>query len=224
MIYHAIIMPINNSINCVFFCGTAGAIRRSAFDEVGGWNADSITEDSELSVKMFIRGYRSVYIPLDTPSEVPDTFESFVRQQMRWCYGNVRVFFDNWPKILFGKLSIGQKLMIIYVTLGNAVAPFVIVMTFFGFAGWFLGEPELFTILDVVDFFARFLYTCGFFFMGAVALLKRDMLKEIPHLILTAFSMGLVLAMTNSYAFVKACINSKLSWFCTQKTANLSLK
>ena len=74
MIYHTIIMPINNRINCVFFCGTAGAIRRSAFDKVGGWNLNSLTEDSDLTVNMLLKGYKTVYLNFETPSEVPATF------------------------------------------------------------------------------------------------------------------------------------------------------
>ena len=43
MIFHTIIQPINDRFNSVFFSGTAGALRRSAFEEVGGWNKASIT-------------------------------------------------------------------------------------------------------------------------------------------------------------------------------------
>ena len=157
MAYHAIIMPINNKINCVFFCGTAGALRRSAFEEVGGWNLSSITEDSDLSVKLLKMKYKSVYLDFETPSEVPDTFEGFIKQQMRWCYGNTRVFMDNLPNIFLKKgLSLKQRIMITYLTFGNITAPIVVLMTFFGFAGWFLGEPALMSITDLWTFLIRF--------------------------------------------------------------------
>ena len=144
MIYHTIVMPINNKINCVFFCGTAGALRRKHFEEVGGWNLNSITEDSELTVKLLSQGYKSIYLDIETPSETPDTIEGFVKQQMRWCYGNTRVFIDNAFNILFkAKLTIKQRLMITYITLGNLIAPVVVLMTLFGFAGWFIGEPQI---------------------------------------------------------------------------------
>ncbi|MBD3209735.1 glycosyltransferase, partial [Candidatus Woesearchaeota archaeon] len=147
MIFHTIVLPISNSVNTVFFCGTAGAIRRKHFEEVGGWNKASITEDSELSVKLLIKGYKTVYLQYSTPSEVPDTFESFVKQQMRWCYGNVRVFVDNARNIILDKhLNLKQKLMILYMTTAHITAPFVLLMTIFGFAGWFFGEPTLMTV------------------------------------------------------------------------------
>ena len=224
MIYHTIIMPINNRINCVFFCGTAGALRRSAFEKVGGWNLNSITEDSELSVNLLLKGYKTVYLDFETPSEVPDTFESFIKQQMRWCYGNARVFFDNAFKILFKKgLSVRQRLMILYITVGNIIAPAVVIMTFFGFAGWFTGEPSLFNFQDIFNFSARFLYTAGFLIMGAITLQKHGMIKEFRYLLATAFTVGIVLAVSNTVAFVKAALNKKLHWFCTPKIDNAKI-
>src|SRR3989338_701851 len=224
MVYHSIIMPINSRINCVFFCGTAGAIRRSVFEKLGGWNLNSLTEDSDLSVKLLLNGYKSVYLDFETPSEVPATFESFLKQQMRWCYGNTRVFFDNAFKILFKRgITLSQRIMILFVILGNMAAPFVFIMTIAGFSGWFLGEPELFNITDLVDLVTRIFITGGFLIIGAIALHKNKLLKEFPHLILTSITIGVVLAVANSIALLKAAFNKKISWFCTTKEANAKL-
>ena len=224
MIYHTIILPINNKVNCVFFGGTAGALRRKYFDEVGGWNINSVTEDSELSVKLLMKGYKTAYLNFETPSEVPDTFESFIKQQMRWCYGNARVFFDNAGKILFKKnLGIKQKIMISFITLSNSSAIVVIGMTLFGFAGWFLGEPRLLTMTDFLQLITRFLVTAGFILAGIVTLYKRDKIKEFWHFLFSAFTMGLLMAFWNGFAFTKATFNRKLHWFCTPKIANVEV-
>jgi len=221
MVFHTIMMPINNRINTVFFCGTAGALRRSAFEEAGGWNSHSVTEDAELSVRLMMNGYKTVYLDYSTKSEVPDTFESFIKQQMRWCYGNVRVFLDNYEDILSSKnLKLRQKFMILFQTMGHVVAPFVLLMTFFGLSGWFVGDPRLFMWSDLVEFFSRFAYTAGFFLMGGITLWKRNFIKEFPYFIYTAFTMGLVISVANSTAFFKAITNKKLHWFCTPKIDN----
>jgi hypothetical protein len=224
LVYHTIVMPINDKINCVFFCGTAGALRKSAFEKVGGWNPHSITEDADLSLRLLKKGYKTVYLEMDTPSEVPETFESFVKQQMRWCYGNVRVFSDNWKHILFGKgFTWKQRLMILFITLGNITAPVVLLMTIFGFSGWFIGEPGLFNYHDLLTFLSRFLLTAGFLIMGVITLWKHKMMREFPYLLLASFTMGLVLAVANSVAFFRAIANKKLHWFCTPKAANTTV-
>lgn len=221
MIYHTILMPINNKINCVFFCGTAGAIRRKAFEEVGGWSLKSLTEDSELSVNLILNGYKTVYLDIETPSEVPATFESFIKQQMRWCYGNARVFFDNAHSILLKKgLSLKQRVMIMFITLGNVAAPFVFFMTIAGFSGWFLGDITLFSMNDFITLVTRIIFTAGFVVIGITTLYKNKLLKEIPYLILSVFTMGIILAVANSIAFYKAIFNKQLFWFCTAKEAN----
>jgi cellulose synthase/poly-beta-1,6-N-acetylglucosamine synthase-like glycosyltransferase len=221
MVYHRIIVPIENRLNCVFFCGTAGAIRRSMMEDVGGWNPNSLTEDSELSVRLMRKGYKSVYLDFETPSEVPSTLESYIKQQMRWCYGNSRIFFDQAGGILMEKkLNLRQKALITFILLGNVIAPLVVIMTIFGLAGWFLGEPTLFSIGSVINLVGKFLVTGGFLFTGAIALYKSKSLRELPQLILASFTMGLVTAIGTSFAFFRAAANKKLNWFCTPKNAN----
>lgn len=221
MIYHTVVMPINNKINCVFFCGTAGALRRSAFDEVGGWNLKSLTEDSDLAIKLLMKGYKTVYLEMETPSEVPVTFESFLKQQMRWCYGNVRAFLENASKIMFQRgLTFKQRLMITYITIGNIMAPLVITMTFFGFAGWFIGDPSLINLRDFIGLLLKLLLTAGFFFIGWLTLYRRKSLKEFHYFIFSAFALGLILAVANTVAFYKAATNKRLHWYCTVKDDN----
>ena len=221
MVYHTIVMPINNKINCVFFCGTAGAIRKSAFEKVGGWNLNSLTEDTELSVNLLLRGYKTIYLDFETPSEVPATFESFIKQQMRWCYGNTKVFVENAHKILFRKgITLRQRAMIVFITLGNVAAPFVFLMTVAGFSGWFLGELTLFNMGDIVTLATKLVLTTGFLVIGFAALYKNKLLKEFPYLVFSVFALGIILAVANSVAFLKAISNKQLSWFCTTKEAN----
>jgi len=221
MMYHTIIMPINNRINCVFFCGTAGALRRSAFESVGGWNTTSITEDSDLSVRLLLKGHKSVYLDYEILSEVPETFEGFIKQQMRWVYGNARVFFDNWRSILFRKgLTPWQRLMIMFVTLSNGSSFIVLLMTAAGLSGWFTGTPQLITLSDMTRMLSNFAVTGGFIFAGTFTLAKQRQLREMPHLILSCLSLGLLLAGASAIAFGKASMNRRMHWFCTPKAAN----
>lgn len=224
LIYHTIVMPINNKINCVFFCGTAGAIRKKMYEDVGGWNENSLTEDSDITVKLLLKGYKTVYLETETLSEVPETFEGFIKQQMRWCYGNTRVFIDYAGDILSKKtLSIKQKLMITYLTLGNFISPIIVTMTLFGSLGWFLGDLRLINLSDLQELILRFGVTSGFLLIGFLALYKKNMVKEFHYLILSSFTIGIIIAMANSVAFFRAIFNKKLKWYCTPKAENYNL-
>ncbi len=229
-IHHLILNPINHRYNAVFFCGTAGALRKRAVEEVGGWNTTSITEDFDLSVRLLARGYRSVYLPLDTMSEVPVTLNAFLKQQMRWCFGNVRVFLDNARTILFGgSLTLPQRLLISIMTLGHLFAPVVIVMTVAGFLAN-LTNPQPFGIDDLLGNLSKILLTSGFIFMGLVMLHKRESSAEFPHFLAATLTLGLVLTGTLTLALYRAVFRKnaplfgKTSWICTPKSGNETFK
>jgi cellulose synthase/poly-beta-1,6-N-acetylglucosamine synthase-like glycosyltransferase len=70
------------------FHGTAGIWRRRAIVEAGGWSADTLTEDLDLSYRAQMVGWRFVYLPhAVVPAELPETLAAFRRQQARWTQG-----------------------------------------------------------------------------------------------------------------------------------------
>ena len=111
MTYHHFYCPFSSKLGISFFCGTHGAIKKDVLIEAGGWNEKNLTEDAELSIKIFKKGYKSVYLPnLKVRGELPFTFEAFIKQQMRWTYGMTRTFMDNARSIWFGgHFSLSQK-------------------------------------------------------------------------------------------------------------------
>lgn len=225
MIYHHCIMPLSSRFNTVFFCGTGGAIRTSVLRSLGGWNTKSITEDADLSVLLLEKGYKNLYIPnLYAAGEVPFTLKSFLRQQMRWAYGITRVFMDHWRKIFFSKnFTIGQRGMMIFITAGYVVTPFVAAIAFSGQLGWIITPPKPLTILDVINFLKIFLYTSGFIFLGAIALRRGGKFGDFIKLLAAAFVLGIILAFTNMIAFLKAITGRKEGWIRTPKMGSLSI-
>ena len=88
--------PFQDAIGSLkMIAGTAYMIRADVLREVG-WGT-SITEDWELTLKLYARGYKVVYTPwAETPAECVSTFSRLARQRMRWAEGhthNVRKYF-----------------------------------------------------------------------------------------------------------------------------------
>lgn len=81
------------------FHGTAGAWRASALAAAGGWNCISEVEDVELTVRAGLKGWRLVYLDhFRLHSELPESINAFVRQQMRWKRGWSRIASHySWP-------------------------------------------------------------------------------------------------------------------------------
>ena len=70
------------------FNGSAGVWRKAAIESAGGWQADTLTEDMDLSMRAQLAGWRFEYLPdVVCPSELPFLIEGFRRQQFRWAKG-----------------------------------------------------------------------------------------------------------------------------------------
>ncbi|HTP31092.1 MAG TPA: cellulose synthase family protein [Candidatus Acidoferrales bacterium] len=83
------------------FNGTAGILRKAMIDDAGGWQHDTLTEDSDLSYRAQLKGWRFVYLPgLDCPSELPVEMHGFQVQQSRWAKGLTQCAKKLLPSIL----------------------------------------------------------------------------------------------------------------------------
>lgn len=72
------------------FNGTAGIWRVTAIRDAGGWTADTLTEDLDLSYRAHLRGWHGVYrSDIEVKGEVPAQMSSFRRQQHRWARGSM---------------------------------------------------------------------------------------------------------------------------------------
>lgn len=70
------------------FNGTAGVWRRSCIEDAGGWSADTLTEDLDLSYRAQMRGWRFRYLEdVASPAELPAEMNALKNQQYRWNKG-----------------------------------------------------------------------------------------------------------------------------------------
>lgn len=90
----------NTSGRFMNFNGTAGIWRRSAIDDAGGWEHDTLTEDMDLSYRAQLRGWEFVYLPhITAPAELPPEVQGFKQQQFRWTKGTVQTAGKMLPQI-----------------------------------------------------------------------------------------------------------------------------
>ncbi len=70
------------------FNGTAGVWRRTCIEDAGGWSADTLTEDLDLSYRAQMRGWRFCYLEdVASPAELPAEMNALKNQQYRWNKG-----------------------------------------------------------------------------------------------------------------------------------------
>jgi cellulose synthase/poly-beta-1,6-N-acetylglucosamine synthase-like glycosyltransferase len=69
--------------------GTVAGIRTSALEEIGGWNENTLAEDTDLTFRLLLAGWKTVYENrAECYEEVPERWPVRVRQIMRWAKGH----------------------------------------------------------------------------------------------------------------------------------------
>lgn len=69
--------------------GTNFIIRKSVIDEVGGWDEEALTEDTELTFRLYQHGYIIKFVPdAVTREQEPERLSTWIRQRTRWARGN----------------------------------------------------------------------------------------------------------------------------------------
>ena len=102
------------------FNGTAGIWRRSAIEDAGGWQHDTLTEDLDLSYRAQLRGWQFVFLQdLIAPAELPVEMNAFKSQQHRWAKGSIQTCRKVLPRILRSNLPLGVKTEAFYHLTAN---------------------------------------------------------------------------------------------------------
>jgi cellulose synthase/poly-beta-1,6-N-acetylglucosamine synthase-like glycosyltransferase len=103
--------------------GTVAGIRRTALDEIGGWDDSALAEDTDLTYRLLLAGWKTVYENrAECYEEVPERWPVRVRQIMRWAKGHNQVMLRclmhtakspdvNWWERIDGVLLLGVYLM-----------------------------------------------------------------------------------------------------------------
>jgi len=101
--------------------GTNFVVWKHIVTDLGGWDEDAITEDSELSIRMYMQNWKIKYIPYSvTYEQEPETLRAWIKQRTRWVQGNnyvAKKFFRRRKDLKSRKLrlEVTYSLLLYYV-------------------------------------------------------------------------------------------------------------
>lgn len=88
------------------FNGTGGIWRKQCIIDSGGWSADTLTEDLDLSYRAQLKGWKFEFVEsLISPAELPILVSAIKTQQFRWNKGAA----ETGRKLLKEVLTSGKK-------------------------------------------------------------------------------------------------------------------
>jgi cellulose synthase/poly-beta-1,6-N-acetylglucosamine synthase-like glycosyltransferase len=189
------------------FNGTAGVLRRSMIEDAGGWQHDTLTEDSDLSYRAQMRGWRFVYrSDVAVESELPADMASFQTQQARWAKGLVQTGLKLLPRILRAPLPARVKLEALLHFSANASYPLMALLAILitpaaivrqeGMAPWMLA-------LDTPIFLSTFGSLAAYYWLPRKALRGRLKGRDLA-LFPVALTCGIGLILSNTKGVLEA--------------------
>ncbi len=134
------------------FNGTAGIWRTSCIRDAGGWQADTLTEDLDLSYRAQMRGWRFVYAAdVTVPSELPQGIGAYKNQQARWAQGAMQTAVKVLPALLRGAWPWRVKLEAAAHLTSHLAAPLTLALSLLVFPAALVRFGQGWPLLLLVD-------------------------------------------------------------------------
>jgi cellulose synthase/poly-beta-1,6-N-acetylglucosamine synthase-like glycosyltransferase len=219
---HFVLEHSGRSRSGVFFNfnGTAGMWRRCAIDEAGGWEHDTLTEDTDLSYRAQLKGWKFVYLQdVECPAELPVEMTAFKTQQARWAKGLIQVSKKILPRVLKSDVSRHQKIEAFYHLTANLSYPLMIVLSVLlmpamiirFYQGWFQ-----MLYIDLPLFMASTFSISSFYLVSQKELFPRSWPRSLLYLPLL-MALGIGLTITNTRAVLEALVGKQTAFARTPK-------
>ena len=202
------------------FNGTAGMWRRTTIGEAGGWQHDTLTEDTDLSYRAQMAGWKFKYLQdVECPAELPIEMTAFKTQQARWAKGLIQTSKKILPKVLRSDATFHTKVEAWYHLTANISYPLMIVLSTLlmpamiirSYQGWLQ-----MLLIDFPLFMASTMSVSSFYLVSQKELFPGRWYKTflyIPFLM----ALGVGLTITNTKAVLEALFGVKSAFARTPK-------
>jgi cellulose synthase/poly-beta-1,6-N-acetylglucosamine synthase-like glycosyltransferase len=202
------------------FNGTAGIWRRNAIEDAGGWQHDTLTEDTDLSYRAQLRGWRFLYLPeIECPSELPVEMNAFKSQQARWAKGLMQTAKKILPRVLRSDAPAAVKAEAVFHLTANISYPLMVFLSIIllpamivrFYQGWF----QVLAI-DLPLFLASTCSVSSFYLAAERAFYPKTWKRTFLYLPFV-MATGIGLSVRNAFAVMEAIFGVKSEFVRTPK-------
>jgi len=202
------------------FNGTAGIWRRAAIEDAGGWQHDTLTEDTDLSYRAQLRGWHFVYLPeIECPSELPVEMNAFKSQQARWAKGLMQTAKKILPRVMRADVPGAVKAEAKFHLTANISYPLMVFLSIIllpamivrFYQGWFQV-----LVIDLPLFVASTCSISSFYLTAERALYPKTWKRTFLYLPFV-MAVGIGLSVRNALAVLEAIFGVKSDFVRTPK-------
>lgn len=201
------------------FNGTAGLWRRTTIDDAGGWRADTLTEDLDLTYRAQFRGWKFVYLnDVLVPAELPPDMDGYKSQQHRWVKGSIQVCLKMLGQVWRSQAPLHAKLEAT-AHLGANFANLLTLVSLVLVYPWdFLPQNswQKAVFLDLPLFFFATITVIAFYLTAQGAQRPLGWLRALPFIPLF-MALGIGMTVNNARAVIEALLGHQSEFVRTPK-------
>jgi cellulose synthase/poly-beta-1,6-N-acetylglucosamine synthase-like glycosyltransferase len=203
------------------FNGTAGVWRKRCIEAAGGWSADTLTEDLDLSYRAQLKGWKFSYcLHVVAPAELPVVMSAVKSQQYRWNKGGAETARKHLWNVGKSGFPLATRLQGMVHLLNSSVFLLVLISALASVPMLYVKHthPQFAYIFHLGSLFLLGFFSIGFFYFVSASAISptsrwRYFLKNFPQFLV--FSMGL--SLHNSIAVVEGWVGRKTPFIRTPK-------
>ena len=203
------------------FNGTAGIWKKETILDAGNWQADTLTEDLDLSYRAQLKGWKFVYLEdVISPAELPPTLAAFKGQQFRWTKGGAEVSRKLIPTLFKSDQTLQVKLHAIGHLLNSGVYLAVALSALFSLPLLFIKDilPATATIMTVGSiFFSNFIVLSITYFVATKDYYKHKSIFQFAKMFQVFLSLTAGMSFHNSRAVLEGYFGKKSAFIRTPK-------
>jgi len=202
------------------FNGTAGIWRRIAIEDAGGWQHDTLTEDTDLSYRAQLRGWHFTYLPeIDCPSELPVEMNAFKSQQARWAKGLMQTAKKILPRVLRSDMPGAVKAEAVFHLTANISYPLMVFMSIILLPAMIVRFYQGWVQVLIIDLPLFLASTCSIssFYLAAERALYPKTWKRTFLYLPFVMAVGIGLSVRNALAVMEAIVGVKSEFVRTPK-------
>jgi len=179
--------------------GTSNHFKRSALIEAGAWDPYNVTEDADLGVRIFKRGYRTAIVDTTTYEEANSEIYNWIRQRSRWIKGYIQTWLVHMrhPLKLYRELGFTAFWSFQFVVGGTFFAALLNPMYWFLTTLWFLTHWELIQVVfPGIVFYSGaaclYLGNFAFTYLNVAGAMRRGYYDMVKYALLSPLYWGLM--------------------------------
>ncbi len=178
--------------------GTSNHFKRNGLVEVGAWDPYNVTEDADLGIRLFKRGYKTAIVDSTTYEEANSRLYNWLRQRSRWIKGYIQTWLVHMrnPLRLIQEIGVMPFLSFQFVVGGTVFAALLnpiywLLTTLWFLVHWQFIEAIFPGVIHLLGAVALFIGNFAFTYMNVAGALRREKYGMVKYALVSPIYWGL---------------------------------